>query len=429
MYDEETGLYYLKSRYYDPETARFLNEDTYKGNVGDPLSLNLYAYCHYNPLRYFDPLGHAVVYVSGIGYYDDTTWKALTGPDFTKAPGDTGSVYNYADGPGSRPAGSVTPVVRAPIIKTIQEPPKVINTIPAPPPPTPTQNPQNPQTSSPTASAPNSNNTPAAIPPTGATNNSSNGYTGNNSTGVSDNKPTNTTSTPAVTVVIPEQLNTLVLNNLFLMNPNILKDPVPTLTDNFPSNKKALEEAIKFMLEKQKQNTQISWDDIRAIVPTNNRLDNALADYVFNHPDEAAMAFGIVYYGLSEAEKREYDAVIVQHWDEKTKKITYTVNDILIANIDNPTQVTRSGIHPNAIARIHTHLIEYANGDKPLPAGVNVKGDNIGFSEPDINVYKKNIDTYLYFYLVESDRNVYEITQYDHNGYLVPIGNIDIYPK
>ena len=60
MYDEETGLYYLKSRYYDPETARFLSEDTYRGRSGDPLSLNLYAYAKYNPLRYFDPTGHVV---------------------------------------------------------------------------------------------------------------------------------------------------------------------------------------------------------------------------------------------------------------------------------------------------------------------------------------------------------------------------------
>ena len=28
VYDEETGLYYLQSRYYDPLTGRFLNADT-----------------------------------------------------------------------------------------------------------------------------------------------------------------------------------------------------------------------------------------------------------------------------------------------------------------------------------------------------------------------------------------------------------------
>ena len=33
VYDEETGLYYLRSRYYNPEWARFLNADTRAGNI------------------------------------------------------------------------------------------------------------------------------------------------------------------------------------------------------------------------------------------------------------------------------------------------------------------------------------------------------------------------------------------------------------
>jgi len=52
-----------------------------------------------------------VVFVSGIGYYDDVTWKRVTGPEYKKAPGDTGSSFVYEDGPGSRPAGSVYAVV------------------------------------------------------------------------------------------------------------------------------------------------------------------------------------------------------------------------------------------------------------------------------------------------------------------------------
>ncbi len=67
-YDSETGLYYLNARYYDSETARFLTEDTYRGEKNDPLSLNLYTYCKNNPLKYTDPTGHSSVdfgYVSG----------------------------------------------------------------------------------------------------------------------------------------------------------------------------------------------------------------------------------------------------------------------------------------------------------------------------------------------------------------------------
>ncbi len=59
-YDAETGLYYLNARYYDSETARFLTEDTYRGEKNDPLSLNLYTYCKNNPLKYTDPTGHMV---------------------------------------------------------------------------------------------------------------------------------------------------------------------------------------------------------------------------------------------------------------------------------------------------------------------------------------------------------------------------------
>lgn len=58
MFDDESGLYYLNSRYYDPKIARFITEDTYRGEPNDPLSLNLYAYCHNEPIMYTDPTGH-----------------------------------------------------------------------------------------------------------------------------------------------------------------------------------------------------------------------------------------------------------------------------------------------------------------------------------------------------------------------------------
>ncbi|MCX7746261.1 MAG: right-handed parallel beta-helix repeat-containing protein [Clostridia bacterium] len=58
QYDKETGLYYLNARMYDPKIARFLQEDTYLGDPNDPLSLNLYTYCHNEPIMYWDPSGH-----------------------------------------------------------------------------------------------------------------------------------------------------------------------------------------------------------------------------------------------------------------------------------------------------------------------------------------------------------------------------------
>ncbi|MEF2246470.1 S8 family serine peptidase [Paenibacillus sp. IITD108] len=58
QFDEESELYYLNARYYDPKIARFLSEDTYRGNATDPLSLNLYTYVHNEPIMYWDPTGH-----------------------------------------------------------------------------------------------------------------------------------------------------------------------------------------------------------------------------------------------------------------------------------------------------------------------------------------------------------------------------------
>ena len=60
VFDAETMLYYLKSRYYDAGIGRFLSEDTCRGRADDPPSLNLYAYGRGNPVRYLDPAGHAV---------------------------------------------------------------------------------------------------------------------------------------------------------------------------------------------------------------------------------------------------------------------------------------------------------------------------------------------------------------------------------
>ncbi|WP_379147446.1 polymorphic toxin-type HINT domain-containing protein [Paenibacillus sp. sgz500992] len=59
IYDEETGLYYLRARYYDPSIGRFLNEDTVEGQIDNPLSQNLYTYVGNNPLIRFDPSGNS----------------------------------------------------------------------------------------------------------------------------------------------------------------------------------------------------------------------------------------------------------------------------------------------------------------------------------------------------------------------------------
>ncbi|MBH8608578.1 hypothetical protein I8U17_13260, partial [Thermoactinomyces sp. CICC 10521] len=56
-YDKETGLYYLQSRYYNPDTGRFLTRDKFEGFEQKPLSLNKYAYVENNPVMQSDPTG------------------------------------------------------------------------------------------------------------------------------------------------------------------------------------------------------------------------------------------------------------------------------------------------------------------------------------------------------------------------------------
>jgi len=60
-YDCETHLYYLLSRYYDPEVGRFISEDNkeFIKNIGIDLEeYNLYSYCYNNPVNMVDENGH-----------------------------------------------------------------------------------------------------------------------------------------------------------------------------------------------------------------------------------------------------------------------------------------------------------------------------------------------------------------------------------
>ncbi len=61
-FDEDMKLYYLQSRYYDPETGRFINADDV--SYLDPETihgLNLYAYCLNNPIMNIDSQGNVCV--------------------------------------------------------------------------------------------------------------------------------------------------------------------------------------------------------------------------------------------------------------------------------------------------------------------------------------------------------------------------------
>lgn len=56
---EETGLYYLQTRYYDPTIGRFISQDSVDyADLQSINGINLYAYCNNNPVMNIDPTGH-----------------------------------------------------------------------------------------------------------------------------------------------------------------------------------------------------------------------------------------------------------------------------------------------------------------------------------------------------------------------------------
>lgn len=54
VYDEETGLYYLRSRYYNAERCRFVNADSQIACIKNINGKNINAYCNNNPVNFVD---------------------------------------------------------------------------------------------------------------------------------------------------------------------------------------------------------------------------------------------------------------------------------------------------------------------------------------------------------------------------------------
>ena len=57
VYDQETGLYYLQSRYYNPSWGRFINADAYASTGQGIIGNNSFAYCGNNPIARIDETG------------------------------------------------------------------------------------------------------------------------------------------------------------------------------------------------------------------------------------------------------------------------------------------------------------------------------------------------------------------------------------
>jgi len=62
QFDNTSGLYSLRARYYAPGVGRFLSQDTYGINFSNPLELNRYGYSANNPVNASDPSGYFAEY-------------------------------------------------------------------------------------------------------------------------------------------------------------------------------------------------------------------------------------------------------------------------------------------------------------------------------------------------------------------------------
>ncbi len=74
---EQNGLYYMRARYYDAETGRFISEDPIGFAGGD---VNLYAYVQNNPVMFVDPSGEFLIngITAGIGAFIGAGFNAYS---------------------------------------------------------------------------------------------------------------------------------------------------------------------------------------------------------------------------------------------------------------------------------------------------------------------------------------------------------------
>ena len=88
VYEESSGLYYAKARYYDAKIGRFISEDSYRGEQGEPITLNFYIYVNNNPIRYIDPSGYYTLEEGKIAHQQlQIFFMALYGNGFNKTRG------------------------------------------------------------------------------------------------------------------------------------------------------------------------------------------------------------------------------------------------------------------------------------------------------------------------------------------------------
>ena len=114
VYDQETGLYYLQSRYYNPEIGRFINADGFTSTGQGLLGNNMFAYCGNNPISRYDPTGS---FWSEIWTFIETAVTEMLSAMRVMSPAYAGcGGAAAADGP--LPYGDIVAVAGAALITT-----------------------------------------------------------------------------------------------------------------------------------------------------------------------------------------------------------------------------------------------------------------------------------------------------------------------
>ena len=108
-FDSDSGLYYLKSRYYDPNLQRFINSDG-QLTTGDFIGANLFAYCNNSPILYIDSFGNAPQLAGVRSFFEEIfnfisglkegiKSKLATAADmlFGDTPAEDSNIYEYGE--------------------------------------------------------------------------------------------------------------------------------------------------------------------------------------------------------------------------------------------------------------------------------------------------------------------------------------------
>ena len=86
QFDKNLEDYYLRQRFYDPGSGRFLRRDTYEGRLNEPITLHKYLYANANPVNGIDPSGLSTISLSELNLIQSMqqALSSIAVPSFTQ---------------------------------------------------------------------------------------------------------------------------------------------------------------------------------------------------------------------------------------------------------------------------------------------------------------------------------------------------------